>query len=579
MTRGHRRSLWRSDLPWIGVLVVISATVFGVAAFLDPEPYHDGSQLPAAIAVSEGLVVHRDVFSGYGFLTAWLQGAAVSIFGPYLLVIRLFTAVTLVLVTALLFILVRRTAGSPVIAFMVAAFWVVAWPGQAVVWGTPLLPWPSVVFLVFQLGAVLLALGALESPLGRTRLLVLAGLMTGLAILTRINYGAALALALLVSLVLVRKTTGIRVRDIVTPIMAAIAVIVLSLIVVTAQGAFMPFLDQSILGPLQGKATVKPTEWFYIENGYLWGSLGILIVSLTVWFLAARTSISRARLWWFSGVGVFVLTLWASAAIESSPVRTLILGRLTWAPAMDVQAMQPMYFSALITIFVAVAVVIRFLLSGQLGDKWRDSSGVSTLTILSLTALASLFQLFPVADPNHLWWAAPIPLALTLFIFTRGIKADRRLPTASVLLLPPLLLAPFTFHQLLERPRVEIRTGVLSGMWVSATSADDVGSVDRVLAQLQPRSAEFDCVEGLFAVWNGHYLASTPGYVNYAYGLDSADPGWPASRRFECRDPLGSGNDAATDAEQREILRDFGDVQLSYFSNMRLVEVAPDADP
>lgn len=560
----------RRDLPWLIAIIVLSSVVFGIAAFLDPEPYHDGSQLPAAVAVSEGLAVHSDIFSGYGFLTAWLHGAVVAIFGPYLLVIRVFTSVVLVLVTVLLFLLTRVAVGNRLISFLVAVVWVVAWPGQAVIWGTPLFPWPSVIFLVFQLGAVLFTLRGLESPAHRTSSFVTAGLLVGLGILTRINYGAALAVALLIALLVLKKSKDLQLRDLLVPIIAALGVVIALLAVIAIQGALVPFFDQSILGPLQGKATVKPTEWFYIENGYLWGSLVVLAVSLVVWFLASHGAVSRRNLWLVSSLGAVALTMWASTAIESSPARALILSRLTWAPALDIQAMQPMYLSAIITILITAAGCTAFLIRRLRAQRLNGTKNETLFIVLALTALASLFQLFPVADPNHLWWAAPLPLILLVFVFTLNVDTGRQVPIAAVLLIPPLVLAPFTMHQLLDRPRTQIETGTLSGMRISTAYVDSVRQMDRILGGVAPRSAEIECVEGLFSVWNGTYLAAGPGYVDYAYGLDAANPGPDPQVVIACR---ADGAELGQPVTPQTLIAD--DIRLSYFSDSETISVSP----
>lgn len=568
------QSLWR-DWPWVVTLVVVATFVFGVAAFLDPEPYHDGSQLPAAIALSEGMVIHRDVFSGYGFLTAWLHAAAVELFGPYLLTIRIFTSVLLVLAAVLLFFLIRVTTKKPLFAFLAASVWVVAWPGQAVVWGTPLLPWPSVVFLVFQLGAVLLTLEAINNSDRRTFLLAMAGVLVGLGILSRINYGVALALALFVALLLVKGAHGLCSRDLIVPILTASGTITLSMAILVWQGALAPFVQQSIVGPLQGRAIIKATEWFYIENGYLWGSVLVLGVSLTVWFLAMQTSIGRRMLYGIAVLGVSGLSLWASAAIESSSVRSFILSRLTWAPTLDIQAMQPMYFSVIITLFVGAATVVlalRFVLTRGNGAPSNDRT---LLVFLALTSVASLFQLFPIADPNHLWWAAPLPMALLIFAFTQSVAPDRQLPVVIVLLAPPLVLAPFTFSHLVSQPRITIDSGSLSGMHIKTQYADSVRTVDRMLADVQPRSAEFVCQEGLFAVWNGKYLASGPGYVRYAYGLEPVGESRSTDRRFICLDDAPSDPRGSIEIEEDRFVTDFGRVWLSDYADSRIVEVRP----
>ena len=93
-------------------IFIFTLISFWVVSPLDPEPYHDGSPLPAAIAVADGMTVHQDVFSAYGFITAWAQGGVVRLFGTDLLTIRYFTAVLVAVVAVLIFILGRWVSRS-----------------------------------------------------------------------------------------------------------------------------------------------------------------------------------------------------------------------------------------------------------------------------------------------------------------------------------------------------------------------------------------------------------------------------------------------------------------------------------
>jgi hypothetical protein len=563
-----------SDI-WSLVAVVITASVvFFIAAPMDPEPYHDGSQLPAAIGVANGLAVHQDVFSAYGFITAWMQGLAIFLFGPQLITIRIFTALVLVVISSLLFVLVRWSTRSQWTAVGISLVWVVAWPGAAVIWGTPLLPWPSVVFLAFQLAAVLLTLRGFAEQVrpARTRWFFFAGIFLGLAVLTRINYGAFLALALGASLLILRKKSGLHLREFASASIGTLIAIFIPLGVIAIQGGLLPFWDQSIRGPLQGKATVKPTEWFYLEHAYLWGSVLLSLTLLVIIWVGYRHNVPRK--WYFALVSTatFGLILWTSSAVAGSPLRTLILNKLTWAPALDGQVMQPMFLAALATPIILISVV-ALLISHRNETLFTFPENRVFLVVLSLTAMASLVQLYPVADPNHLWWSAPLPLTLLVFSL-RSLSAEKyRWAVSAVLVIPTLTISVFAQLNFITQPRTEITAGALAGMRITQSLAPNVEKVNNLLSNVKAGTASFECKEGLFAVWNGEYLPSSPDYVDYSYLLESANPGTPPERIFVCFAPESRElADEYAKANNLTIIRQTGDISLSYFANINLVE-------
>lgn len=564
----------RKEAAAAALVFLTSLITFGIAAPMDPEPYHDGSQLPAAIAVSEGMVVHRDVFSGYGFITAWFQGLAVEIFGPRLIVIRMLTAVLLALISVLMYLLARRARLDLLWSAGVALLWVAAWPGRAVMWGTPLLPWPSVVYLVFQLGALLVFLRALTNERHRATAFAAAGALTGLAVLTRLNYGAAFTLALVIALAVFSRSRGITWRNWLAAIAGGLAGMGIPLIVIAAQGALPAFIDQSVVGPLQGKAIVKRTEWFYYENAYFYGSSLLLLAVLAVLWLSGRGWIGRRTFQAGVAVTTLGLTIWATTAIDNSPLRNLILTKLTWAPAMDGQAVQPLFLAAIWAVLFTGAV--GAVVAWQVVRRQRITGSVDQvlITTLALTSIASLVQLFPVADPNHLWWAAPIPLVLLVYGLTVTASPRSKWAVPTLLIVPSLLVSVLTSVVYLQRPRAEITTGTLAGMRIDSNLFSSVAKVDRLLADVKPGSAHFECSGGLLAVWNGEYLASGPGYVDYAYGLGRSTPPSPPSRFFRCVQ-WGQHESAAMGAEAEgfRVVRRTGEVTLSYFMSVDILEL------
>ncbi len=579
------KRLQRSDIWSLLAVIITASVVFLIAAPMDPEPYHDGSQLPAAIGVANGLGVHQDVFSAYGFITAWSQGLAVFLFGPQLLTIRIFTALVLVVISALLFVLVRWSTQSRWTAIGVSLVWIVAWPGAAVIWGTPLLPWPSVVFLAFQLAAVLLTLRGLVDPNVPTRhwWFFFAGIFLGLAILTRLNYGVFLALALGASLLILRKKSELQLRDFSVASIGTLTAVFIPLGVIAIQGGLLPFWDQSIKGPLQGKAIVKPTEWFYLENAYLWGSVLLSLTLLVVIGLGHRHKVQRNWYFVLVSAAIFGLILWTSSAVESSPVRALILSKLTWSPALDGQVMQPMFLAVVATPIILISAIALLIFNsnetlftppGNSPTKVLDNRVF--LVVLSLTAMASLVQLYPVADPNHLWWSAPLPFALLVFAL-RSLSAEKyRWAVSAVIVIPTLTISVFAQINFIAQPRTEITTGALKGMRIAQSLAPNVEKVNDLLSDVQTGTASFECKEGLFAVWSGAYLPSSPNYVDYSYLLESANPGTPPERIFVCFPP---NDEDAVEAYAREnnlqIVQQTGDIVLSYFANTNVVEFRP----
>ena len=563
---------------WIPAFAVtaVSIALFGATARLDPEPYHDGSQVPAAIGVARGLHVHEDVFSAYGFVTAWLQGFAVEVFGSQLIVIRLFTAVVTSIVALLLFLFTKYVTKSTVLALAASLVWVVTWPGISVEWGTPFLPWPSNLFLLWQISAIMLVACTLLNNSRRSLVLIAAGSMTTLAVLTRINYGAALAAALLITALLFARQAGWRAKDWGFLSVGVFITLTIPLIILAAQGSLIAFIDQSIVGALKGEAIVKPTEWFYIENGYLWGSLLLIIALSILWLSSSWNWIKPSFFVVLTVLTTVGLTIWASTAIPGSPLRELILSRLTWSPALDIQAMQPLYLIAVITIFSTVALVV-VLVKNRISNSEHHSRSQQVprtrvlVTLLITTGAASLIQLYPVADPNHLWWAAPIPIILLVFMVREVKPSKRRNALLAALLLPPLLIAPFTIWIHFSAPRIEIQGNVLTGMMVDQKYANSYAQMDILLEGIAPRSTEFLCKEGLFSVWNGEYLSSGPGYVDYAYELDSAASSTESTTTILCL-PWGNETTAESYAQENGLLisEKTGDISLSYFSDIQV---------
>ena len=562
------------------VVFVSAAAVFWSAARLDPEPYHDGAQVAPAIAASSGMALQREVFNAYGPITAWLHGAAMVAFGETVLTARLVSAFILILCALLLYSIVRALRQPLWMATLASVLWVLMWPGGAIIWGTPLLPWPSVTFLFFQLSAVRLLLSRLQSTQSRPLLMFSIGVLVALGVFTRPNYGVPLLAATAVAVVWLRASLNIRASEYALLSLGTAFGIALPAGALLLSDAFVPYLDQAIVGPLTGEsdATSNITSWFYFENAYLWASLPMILI-LIILILIGR---ARERPSWLLPTvtigAVASLTVWASSALDGSPIRELILSRLTWAPALDAQISQPLFVSAILTVQISISLflVMAYLIFRNRAQIQNADFNVAAMLVLGLSAAASLAQLFPIADPNHLWWAAPLPLALVFFMFRFAPDRQTQNSLVAVFITATLILAPLSLLRYYSIPRIELKEGVLDGMWLSEDRYDSYVAVNDWFAELQPASAEFSCEQGLFAVWTGEYLADTPSFVNWAHRMDSAETGDPSGRVFRCTYPYDSLSPEEF-AEQRglRIVRTIPSASLSYFSTVRIDEMVP----
>jgi hypothetical protein len=111
-------------------------------------------------------------------------------------------------------------------------------------------------------------------------------------------------------------------------------------------------------------------------------------------------------------------------------------------------------------------------------------------------------------------------------------------------------------------------------MQVPAAAFDDILAVDAVLGQVEPRSARFDCEDGLFAVWTGRYLSDSPAFVGWAFGVATTPPMGSNTRLFVCLAPLPDGSQPDFEPPAGlEVVRSTGLINISYFNYMYLVEL------
>ena len=139
-----------------GPLIFISIfefVIFAIQAPFDLEPLHDGLAFAMATATANDLLPNRDFFAQYGPLSPFIFGSVLKVFGHYMLVLRIFTAILLT-VTGCIFFLILKRFISVKSACLLSITWAVSSP-LYINLNTDL-PWASVVTTLFSISILYL---------------------------------------------------------------------------------------------------------------------------------------------------------------------------------------------------------------------------------------------------------------------------------------------------------------------------------------------------------------------------------------------------------------------------------------
>ena len=167
-------------------------------------------------------------------------------------------------------------------------------------------------------------------------------------------------------------------------------------------------------------------------------------------------------------------------------------------------------------------------------NRFQVSSEVVEPLAISLVAIASISQLFPVHDPYHLWWASPITI-ISLLISSAVLVGNRTALIRAAILLAVLSICLSTYPWLreLSEPRVQVKSGALKYMYVTDARYESNQGIIEMLESVESMSASFMCRDGLVSTWTGRYMASSPNFVDWAFGTSGRQLS-PNERHFAC---------------------------------------------
>jgi hypothetical protein len=457
----------------------------------DPDPHHDGLMYTAAIASSTGLFPHRDFFSQYGPLTSFIHGLWFMAAPNTLLSLRLFNGLLLAISSLLLFRILKDQIGVK-LAFLISLVWSISSP-EILPAG---LPWPSVVSSLLLLFVIYISK---TSRINFTYWIIfLLGSVAALSLFARMHNLVIPVLVTLFSLLTKRH------RFLMYFLLGYFTLLIAATAFLHLHSGLSPFIEQSIIWPLLGHAGSTYGAKALMVNALL--LLQFPFFAAVLW-LACRLAWKNPLLLLGSLTILLLAAYLYSRRIPEIPVVDRSFAKFDYLSAfVGQQTLQMMTFGLM---GVCLALQIKDLKHRfQLSERQILASSIS---------VGALFQLYPSPDAYHVWWIAPLLIS--------GLPTNSNL-TFKKFAQPPILLAILLTNllhvsQVISFDRSRYQSEVLSGMYGTNLGVDEaLIEIQRIIPL---RSANFECIDGLFAANTRGYLANEVLYVNWTKKLNNPE--------------------------------------------------------
>jgi hypothetical protein len=444
------------DIAIISFLFFLTFSVAGYFSTLGIDPHHDGIMFKPAIDFAEGKILFKESFTQYGALTTILQGVSLILFGKYLIVIKLLTALFYSLIATLLY-LIWKNVIPKYLALISCLIWLLLAP--YFVW--PFLAWSSVYALFFQMLSLYLLILFIKKS--KKYLLFMSGFSAALCFWCRQPVGIFLICAITIFIIVYcqykRDYLKSKIITIVSPMFGAIVCTSLFIFWLLINGAIYDWYLQSIkaiylfasshsislLSTSSPGASTSSPATSTSSPGALTSSPGALTNSPATSTSSPATSTS------------------SPGALTSSPgTSTSSPGALTSSPGISTispgifkvinNVFLPFYVGriqataqiALVrivwTIIPIINIIIFLALIKSLKSNQRNPNNEIIMAIL-IISFASLLQNYPIPCIRHMYWAETPMIGMVIYGY-REIINKKSINKKSMLL---ILLIFITF--------------------------------------------------------------------------------------------------------------------------------------
>jgi hypothetical protein len=470
----------------------------------EPDQHHDGVMFAAAVAVSQGDLPNRDTFAQYGPVTPLVQGVWLFLTSPTVLSMRRLSVIFVIIISVLMYHLLKKVVGRS-LAVLLNAAWVLTGPFG--------LPWSSLITTALSLALIAL-ISSTTPPTQSTRKqtvnLSIAGVICAIGIFTRIHF---VVIALSVFLFL-RLRTDLHNKFRLNYFEISFLVSLFSIVFTMSYFKLLnPYIEQCIIWAF-GKYSTAPELSKSLLIDFLW----IPIVASVFLTMLSWIGISRKSKPFIVRTLPLVLILFVAltsvltSRLSRTGEQTLRNPRILLIDG----SQKLLYGVGYSAITLLVILVIYFFI--------KQKKSLKKYPPAVWIAVAAMAQLYPFFDPHHVWFISPVVIVavvtlvdLCKFSFQDSVQLGLR-PLLSIIVVA--LLAQLSLNA--SQTRYHYSSPQMLGMASIWRSADEI---DRTLLALNrlaiPKSVQFECADGLFAVANGRYLASSPMFVTWGPSIEA----------------------------------------------------------
>lgn len=515
-----------------GSLALAAAAFFTVIWFapLDFDAMHDGTMIATAIGFRDGLNVHGEVFSQYGPVTAWVQGAWLKLGWPPALGLRILNVIW---ISATVFFVAdlgrRRPTGFPV-TLGVGRFAAVIWIITADVFlGAAMFPWSSVLSAMLLAASLWLLVRAvarmqvmgLVDPAAAVQIAI-SGALMGAMPFVRINNGllgyVSLTLAGAILLVLGWRRHWVRRSAVMFAVGIASGFALVAMILLMTDSV-RPYYRQSIRWALSSGDEMTAAKDPFEKAFEILMAQSVPVV-LAVCVIALGAIGAKAH-------EVFLRRVLQSLALALAGLLGLIAsgfaptwlnsGKITW-PAPNASALDFLLALQIFVLALALPVIIYRIVFKQ--DRSHLMFG---LLILWAFAAANAGQTYPLLEMRHIWWGLPISLVLIVGIINRF--APLRSFSRNPLLIWSILVAVSSAHlayQTLRMERVGVQdVAILNGMRLVPEEALAIEQDFHLLEEnIGNEPALFFTWFPHYSVLRGNLQSQDPYFVRWGFPVD-----------------------------------------------------------
>ena len=371
------------------VFLGVCTTIFTLVvilpfARLGVDAHHDGIMFAMAVAVRNGYQIQKEVYAQYGPIVPWLQGIELFIFGNKILVIKIFSAISIAVASGC-FAYFFAKKFSLKVAFLAILIWLACFPGFDT--SMMMLAWSSD-YLLLMFGIILVLSTGLHSPIATrnmiTRLVI--GFCFGTSIFIRINSGIPVAIAF-VALVLIL----VKFHQAKFYLIGFVTSFIIYLGYFAAISSLHMWYEQTIEWPRKLYIGILGDGGFDgLKGNSVVNGLPAIGVSLVIFVLVKNLEPIKSL------KGVRRILYYISIVVSPLLLNWLLGGNGKFGPLEPKLFLWAVVPAAVIFIPIAVHELLRFQ---------SDSLLEENIVFISI-AFCGLIQVYPVVDRRHLWWAA-----------------------------------------------------------------------------------------------------------------------------------------------------------------------------